>query len=173
MIPNAYAASLARSNNDNNEPRQLLQRVEKDETLDQRVRISVLHHSLSPSFPFFFFFPPLFHSIPIRRPHLSHQGGQTIQTKSRIARAKAASENVFETLGYHAVAVASAVFAGVNPSDVNKLSLGYLAARSLFAYIYVVLQDNRRMAPARSLAWTVAQAITITLYVKAARALTA
>ncbi|KAL2753351.1 hypothetical protein ACRALDRAFT_1083007 [Sodiomyces alcalophilus JCM 7366] len=95
------------------------------------------------------------------------------QTKGRISRAKAASDNAFETLGYHAAAVAAAVFAGVDPSEANILCLGYLAARGLFAYAYAVLQDNRRFAPVRSLAWFIAQGITITLYVKAGRALTA
>ncbi|ROT38534.1 hypothetical protein SODALDRAFT_333129 [Sodiomyces alkalinus F11] len=128
LVPSGYALSLARSNADIHEPRKLLQRVEKDETLDKRI-------------------------------------------KSRIIRAKGASENAIETLGYHAVAVAAAVFSGVDPCVVNGLSLGYLVARVLFAYTYVVLQDNRRFAPLRSLFWFVAQGITFTLYFKAARAL--
>ncbi|OHE95469.1 hypothetical protein CORC01_09202 [Colletotrichum orchidophilum] len=88
--------------------------------------------------------------------------------KARILRAKAASENAFETLGFYSAAVVAANFAGVDAETVNLLTLGYIGSRVLYNIIYVRLQDNRSFGPARSLAWMASIAITVTLYVKAA-----
>ncbi|TDZ87614.1 hypothetical protein C8034_v006702 [Colletotrichum sidae] len=86
----------------------------------------------------------------------------------RIHRAKAASENAFETLGFYAAAVVAATVAGVDARLVNLLSLGYIGSRILFNIVYVRLQDNRNWAPMRSLSWMVGIGITFTLYIKAA-----
>ncbi|KAK7735908.1 hypothetical protein SLS53_007286 [Cytospora paraplurivora] len=72
---------------------------------------------------------------------------QDKQTVLRVQRAEAASANAFETLSY--------------------LSLGYLASRAVYNVIYVFLQDNRKIAPLRSLTWNVSTFIIITAWVKA------
>ncbi|KAK1599072.1 uncharacterized protein LY79DRAFT_536861 [Colletotrichum navitas] len=89
-------------------------------------------------------------------------------TKARILRAKAASENIFETLGFYSAAVVAANVTGVDAHAVNILTLGYIGCRALYNIVYVRLQDNRNFAPLRSLAWMASMAITFTLYFKAA-----
>ncbi|KAM0285000.1 hypothetical protein ACHAQH_001689 [Verticillium albo-atrum] len=92
-------------------------------------------------------------------------------TKNRIIRAENASANGIETLGYYAGAVVAANVAGVDASITNALSLGYVAARALYTVTYVALQENRKLAPLRSLIWVVSQGIIATLYFKAASAM--
>ena len=43
--------------------------------------------------------------------------------------------------------------AGVSTYGVNTLSLGYIASRVAYNFTYVVLQDNRKFAPLRSIIW--------------------
>ncbi|KAK6207443.1 hypothetical protein QIS74_12524 [Colletotrichum tabaci] len=88
--------------------------------------------------------------------------------KERILRAKAASENAFETLGFHSAAVVAANVAGVDARTVNVLTLGYVVCRALYNIIYVRLQDNRNFGPLRSLVWMVSIGISFSLYFKAA-----
>ncbi|KAK1964708.1 hypothetical protein LY78DRAFT_659076 [Colletotrichum sublineola] len=89
-------------------------------------------------------------------------------TKARILRAKAASENAFESLGFYSAAVVAANMAGVDDHAVNVLALSYIGCRALYNIVYVRLQDNRNFAPLRSVAWMVSTGITFTLYFKAA-----
>ncbi|KAK1981351.1 hypothetical protein LZ30DRAFT_720452 [Colletotrichum cereale] len=89
-------------------------------------------------------------------------------TKARILRAKAASENAFESLGFYSAAVVAANVAGVDAHAVNVLTLSYIGCRALYNIIYVRLQDNRNFGPLRSVAWIASIGITITLYFKAA-----
>ena len=91
----------------------------------------------------------------------------SLQMVRRISRAEAATANGFETLGLYAGGVVAANAAGVAVPTVNKLSLGYLGARIVFNYIYVVLQDNARLAPLRSLTWMVSVGCITSLYVAA------
>ncbi|GJC80666.1 hypothetical protein ColLi_03504 [Colletotrichum liriopes] len=88
--------------------------------------------------------------------------------KARILRAKAASDNAFETLGFYSAAVVAANVAGVDAHVVNVLSLGYIGCRALYNIIYVRLQDNRSFGPLRSLAWMASIGISFALYFKAA-----
>ncbi|TQN73100.1 hypothetical protein CSHISOI_02391 [Colletotrichum shisoi] len=88
--------------------------------------------------------------------------------KERILRAKAASENAFETLGFHSAGVVAANVAGVDARTVNVLTLGYVVCRALYNIIYVRLQDNRNFGPLRSLVWMVSIGISFSLYFKAA-----
>ncbi|OLN88352.1 hypothetical protein CCHL11_00523 [Colletotrichum chlorophyti] len=88
--------------------------------------------------------------------------------KARIFRAQAATQNAFETLGLFAASVVAANAAGVDARTTNVLALGYLGCRALYNVIYVRLQDNRNVAPLRSLVWTTSIGIIFTLYVKAA-----
>ncbi|GKT53847.1 membrane protein [Colletotrichum tofieldiae] len=90
------------------------------------------------------------------------------QAKARILRAKAASDNAFETLGFYSAAVVAANVAGVDAHVVNVLSLGYIGCRALYNIIYVRLQENRSFGPLRSLAWMASIGISFALYFKAA-----
>ncbi|KAK3357306.1 hypothetical protein B0T25DRAFT_538820 [Lasiosphaeria hispida] len=85
----------------------------------------------------------------------------------RISRAKAASANGFETLGLYAAGVVAANVAQVETEAVNKLALTYLVSRAVYNFVYVHLQDNKRMAPIRSLVWLVSLYAIFALFVKA------
>ncbi|KAH6664323.1 MAPEG family-domain-containing protein [Plectosphaerella plurivora] len=93
--------------------------------------------------------------------------------KQRIIRAVAAEANTVETLGVVAGAVVAATAAGADPQLTNLLSFGILAVRAAYIYVYVVLQEDRNMAPVRSIIWTVNMLGVISLYIIAARALAA
>ncbi|KAL2164368.1 hypothetical protein VTH06DRAFT_3584, partial [Thermothelomyces fergusii] len=89
----------------------------------------------------------------------------------RISRARAATANGFETLGLYAAAVAAGNAAGLPAARMNALTLAYLASRAAYNYVYVVLQDNARMAGLRSLAWLVGIVIIMALFVLSGMAL--
>ena len=59
---------------------------------------------------------------------------------------------------------------GVPTATVNKLALAYIVSRVLFNYIYVFLQDNRRLAPLRTLVWFGGITTIFMLYTAAGRA---
>lgn len=52
-------------------------------------------------------------------------------------RAEAAQANGFENLGFFAAAVVAGTAAGLEPSTLNGLSLGYLASRLAYNHIYI------------------------------------
>ncbi|KAK0711307.1 hypothetical protein B0H67DRAFT_584941 [Lasiosphaeris hirsuta] len=85
----------------------------------------------------------------------------------RISRAKAASANGFETLSLYAAAVIAANAAKVETEAVNKLALLYLVSRAAYNFVYIHLQDNKRLAPIRSLVWLVSLYAIFALFVKA------
>ncbi|EFQ24994.1 uncharacterized protein GLRG_00138 [Colletotrichum graminicola M1.001] len=64
-------------------------------------------------------------------------------TKARILRAKAASENIFETLGFYSAVVVAANLTGVDAHAVNIMTLSYIGCRALYNIVYVRLEDNR------------------------------
>ncbi|KAM0434489.1 hypothetical protein ACHAPT_003585 [Fusarium lateritium] len=87
--------------------------------------------------------------------------------KQLILRAKAATENGFETIGLFAAGVAAANHAGVHPRALNALSFGYVACRAVYNVAYVWLQADRRLCWVRSVAWSVGIGLITTLWVKA------
>ncbi|KAL6924905.1 hypothetical protein FSST1_002179 [Fusarium sambucinum] len=87
--------------------------------------------------------------------------------KQFLYRAKAATENGFETLGLYAAGIVAANFAGVSTPTVNALSFSYVASRVVYNVAYLWLQANRRLAPVRSLVWTASIGLIITLWIKA------
>ncbi|CAN8102601.1 unnamed protein product [Discula destructiva] len=89
------------------------------------------------------------------------------QTLLRYQRAEAASANGLETVGLYAGAIAAAGAAGVPAETLNYLSASYLVSRVLYNYVYVILQDNRKWAPVRSLLWTAGLGVIFTLWIKA------
>lgn len=83
----------------------------------------------------------------------------------------AAEANTVETLGVVAGAVVAATVSGADTRLTNMLSFGILGVRALYIYVYVVLQEDRTLAPLRSIIWTVNMIGVISLYIIAARAL--
>lgn len=73
----------------------------------------------------------------------------------------------------YAAGVAAAVATGVPVETLNALSAGYLVSRALYNFVYVVLQDNRRLATLRSLVWGVGMAMVGAIWVKAGNRATA
>ncbi|PTB65283.1 hypothetical protein BBK36DRAFT_21083 [Trichoderma citrinoviride] len=85
----------------------------------------------------------------------------------RLMRAQSAMENGFETLGLYAASVAAANHARVDPWWLNVLTVGYLASRVAYIYAYIVLCQNRKLAPVRSGIWAVGAGAITALYVMA------
>lgn len=61
----------------------------------------------------------------------------------------------------------AAAGAGVPVETLNVLGASYVASRAAFTVVYIFLQDNRQLAPLRSLCWMVGIGITFTLWIKA------
>jgi uncharacterized MAPEG superfamily protein len=93
----------------------------------------------------------------------------SFKKKLRIQRAYAASKNGLETLGYFAAAVVAANAAGVEVSTLNKLSLSYITSRIFYNVTYIQLQENRTLAPLRSMCWLAGLAISTQLFICAGR----
>ncbi|RMJ03776.1 hypothetical protein CDV36_014692 [Fusarium kuroshium] len=99
--------------------------------------------------------------------------GHKENKKQLILRAKAATENGFETIGYFAAGVAAANHAGVRAPALNALSFGYVACRTAYNVAYVWLQADRRLCWVRSVVWTVGIGLITTLWVKAGNSMLA
>ncbi|EHK15434.1 uncharacterized protein TRIVIDRAFT_74594 [Trichoderma virens Gv29-8] len=87
--------------------------------------------------------------------------------QQRIIRAQSAQENGFETIGLYASGVLAANYAGVDVRMLNLLTFGYLASRVAYIFAYIVLCQNRKLAPVRSLCWAAGSAILVSLWVMA------
>ncbi|KAK4456047.1 hypothetical protein QBC34DRAFT_388738 [Podospora aff. communis PSN243] len=88
----------------------------------------------------------------------------------RIQRGEAASANGLETIGLYAAGVVAANVAGVPKNTLNAMTLGYVASRVVYNWVYVFAQDNSRVAPLRSLVWFVGVGLLGGLWVKAGNA---
>ncbi|KJZ79019.1 hypothetical protein HIM_01792 [Hirsutella minnesotensis 3608] len=91
--------------------------------------------------------------------------------KQRISRAEGASQNGFETLGFFATAVVAGNVAGLPVAQLNRLTLGYIASRIVYNYVYISLQTNRRVAALRSLVWFVGIGLSMNLWIRSGLAL--
>ncbi|KAL7803153.1 hypothetical protein V8C43DRAFT_270399 [Trichoderma afarasin] len=87
--------------------------------------------------------------------------------QQRFIRAQGAQENGFETVGLYASGVLAANYAGVRVRMLNLLTIGYLISRVAYIFAYVVLCQNRRLAPVRSICWAAGSAILVSLWVMA------
>ena len=87
--------------------------------------------------------------------------------KQRILRAKNASENGFETLGFFAAGVIAGNQAGIEPAELNVLALGFFAARLAYVGTYVSLGENRRLSYLRSGVWQASMGIICAIWVRA------
>ncbi|SJX60456.1 uncharacterized protein SRS1_11769 [Sporisorium reilianum f. sp. reilianum] len=84
----------------------------------------------------------------------------------KIIRAESAQLNGFETLGLYAAGIVAANVAGVPSSQLNQLSIGYLASRILFNLLYIYVTDEAT-ATLRSAAYISGIGIISTLFIKA------
>lgn len=89
-----------------------------------------------------------------------------LQTKARILRARGASNNGFETLGYFAGAVVAGNFAGLGHSSLNFLSIGYLLTRLAYVVAYIKRPNNWSHV-LRSVLWETSFWIASALWIKA------
>ncbi|ETS73785.1 hypothetical protein PFICI_14731 [Pestalotiopsis fici W106-1] len=89
------------------------------------------------------------------------------QLRLRLQRAESCSANAFETLPLFAAAVTAANAAGVSPVALNYLSLGYVASRVVYTWVYIYLLDNPKLFAWRTNVWTVGTVILMTLFIKA------
>ena len=103
--------------------------------------------------------------------HLAKDTTMDKRQINRILRAKAASSNGLETIGLYAAGVAAANAAKVPVETLNKISLFYLGSRLVYNLVYIVLQDNRKFAPVRSLVWMAGVGSIFSLFIKAGNAL--
>jgi len=91
--------------------------------------------------------------------------GLSEERKLFIARAKAAADNGYETLGLFAAAVIAGNQAGLDARTLNLLSAGYLATRLIYNYIYIYLGSSAKIAPLRSLVWAVSLFFSLGLFI--------
>ncbi|KAL2271548.1 hypothetical protein VTJ83DRAFT_919 [Remersonia thermophila] len=89
-------------------------------------------------------------------------------TLKRISRARAAAANGFETIALYATAITAGNAAGLSAGRMNRLALTYVLSRAVYNYVYVVLQDNARLAGVRPLVWGVGIAVIMSLFIGAA-----
>lgn len=89
----------------------------------------------------------------------------TPQIRDRIIRAESAQLNGFENLGFFAAAVVAGNIARVSPTLLNGLSVGYLASRTLYNYIFIIVNDTERFVPARTATFVVGVGINWTLFI--------
>jgi uncharacterized MAPEG superfamily protein len=89
------------------------------------------------------------------------------QTKEKLVRCEHAHSNGMETLPLFATAVVAANTAGVPVSSINSLALLYLGLRVAYNITYVALQDNKNLAPLRTLFWVSGTITWMYLFAKA------
>ncbi|KAH6653201.1 hypothetical protein BKA67DRAFT_568847 [Truncatella angustata] len=89
------------------------------------------------------------------------------QLRLRLQRAESCSANAFEGLPLYAAAVTAGNAAGLSPQALNFLSLGYIASRILYSWVYIFGQDNPKLAAWRTRVWTAGVGCVMTLFIKA------
>ncbi|KAI1770497.1 hypothetical protein F4818DRAFT_257445 [Hypoxylon cercidicola] len=87
----------------------------------------------------------------------------------RLQRAEAVVANAFETLGLYAAAVTAGNAAGVQAGTMNTLSLGYLASRVLYTWVYIWGQESRKISPLRTVIWGVGMGFSMAMFIAASR----
>ena len=75
--------------------------------------------------------------------------------------------NGFESLGMYSAGIVAAAATGVPAKTLNYLSIAYLVSRMGYNTIYVWLQENKKLAPLRSVCWNASIGIIAALWIKA------
>ncbi|KAI1265398.1 hypothetical protein F5Y18DRAFT_51044 [Xylariaceae sp. FL1019] len=89
------------------------------------------------------------------------------QVKNKIFRCESAAANGQETVAFYLASVIAANYAGVPVESINTWCGVYLVSRLVYNYVYVFLQENRNLAPVRSLVWNAGIVSWVVLFVKA------
>ncbi|KAI1327895.1 hypothetical protein F5Y16DRAFT_183021 [Xylariaceae sp. FL0255] len=89
------------------------------------------------------------------------------QVKNKIFRCESAAANGQETVAFYLAAVLAAKHAGVPVESINTWCGVYLATRLAYNFTYIFLQENRSLAPLRSLVWNASVVSWVVLFVKA------
>jgi len=93
------------------------------------------------------------------------------ELRGRLLRAEACSANGFEALPLFAAAVTAGNSAGVSALTMNVLSIGWLASRVLYTYVYIWYQETEKLAlgqaPLRFNVWAAGAMICMSLFVLA------
>ena len=88
-----------------------------------------------------------------------------------MIRAEACSANGFEALPLFAAAVTAGNSAGVSTQAMNVLSIGWLASRMLYTYVYIWYQAREKLvigqAPLRWNVWLVGTVMLMSMFVQA------
>ncbi|KAL6908401.1 hypothetical protein GGI43DRAFT_392641 [Trichoderma evansii] len=87
--------------------------------------------------------------------------------QQRITRALSAMENGFESLGMFAGGVAAANYAGVDVYTLNLLTIEYVCSRVLYIFVYIVLCENGKLSPLRTLSWLLGVVSMFALWIMA------
>ncbi|EQL03349.1 Membrane associated eicosanoid/glutathione metabolism-like domain protein [Ophiocordyceps sinensis CO18] len=88
-------------------------------------------------------------------------------TKQRILRAEGASQNGFESLGFFAAAVVAGNMAGLGATELNALSVSYVATRLAFVVVYVHFQTDRWWSTPRTAFWLAGIGLVFRLWIRA------
>ncbi|KAL2211670.1 hypothetical protein CC79DRAFT_1328982 [Sarocladium strictum] len=91
--------------------------------------------------------------------------------RGRLLRAEGCAANWFEALPVFAAAVTAGNSAGVSPLLMNWLSIGWLASRVLYTYVYVIWQANEVLGPddvpTRFKVWAIGATLAMLMFVLA------
>jgi uncharacterized MAPEG superfamily protein len=66
-----------------------------------------------------------------------------------------------------AAAVTAGNVAGLSLETLNYLSLGYIASRIMYTWVYIFGQDNPHFAAVRTVVWSAGTGFVCTFFVKA------
>ncbi|KAI1268967.1 hypothetical protein F5Y18DRAFT_373194 [Xylariaceae sp. FL1019] len=93
--------------------------------------------------------------------------------RGRLLRAEACSANGFEAFPVYAAAVTAGNSAGVSATTMNLLSIGWVASRVLYNYVYIWYQEKETLAfgevPMRFKVWSIGATICLSMFVLAGR----
>ncbi|KAJ1323742.1 MAPEG family protein [Microdochium nivale] len=93
------------------------------------------------------------------------------ELRARLIRAEACCANGFEALPLFAAGVAAGNAAGVAARTMNLLSVGWIASRVLYTYVFISYQGREKLAyngvPMRTKVWTVSISILMSMFVVA------
>jgi uncharacterized MAPEG superfamily protein len=89
------------------------------------------------------------------------------QLRRRLQRAEACCSNGFEGLPLFAAAVTAANAAHLPAKTLNAMSVGYLAIRLVYTWVYIWGVQNAKLAPVRTLVWSTGCGLIMGLFVMA------
>ncbi|KXJ85630.1 hypothetical protein Micbo1qcDRAFT_153974 [Microdochium bolleyi] len=93
------------------------------------------------------------------------------ELRGKLMRAEACCANGFEALPLFAAAVTAGNAAGVPTRTMNLLSVGWIASRVLYTYVFIWYQGTEKLGyksvPMRTKVWTVGISMIMSMFVLA------